>query len=212
MKISLISCILVFCFAASSSYAQSSIAMSYGDPLPLQYIDANTSYKMEGNGNKRTLAAEEMNLYRFNEPGTYTIDLEHQHKAGTHDCSEHSTPNKLTVIVDSFRLAYLQETMKLSQQIYKQKETEGIFLLIDIDLNTYTNSAITMPKDFVLSSGIETNIKAKLDEANMILKPGHHTLKYWLSGMCQHSGYIQFDFLAPKGRIIPIGLTTKILE
>jgi hypothetical protein len=212
MKILLIASILVFNIVSTISFAQSSITISYGDPLPLQYIVANTSYQMDGNGTKRNLTLEDMKSYRFNEPGTYAIDFKHQHQNETHDCSEHSTPKKLTVVVDSFRLSFLQETMKLSQPIYKQKETEGIFLLIDVDLSTYTNSAITMPKDFNLTSGIETNIKAKLDKTNLILLPGRHTLKYWLSGICQHSEYIQFDFMAPGGRIIPVGLTTKILE
>jgi hypothetical protein len=116
----------------------------------------------------------------------------------------------MTINVSPFLVKFIDESLKVSNKIIKDINTNHLKLTIDVEVSSYNNQEIIMSEDVVVSSGVGSEIIARLDNRYKKLTPGKHKITYQLSGVCSEESYIMFDFVLPNGNIQAVPLSDKI--
>lgn len=190
-------------------FSQVQYDISYGNALNLGEIHENSTVEIQFN-NKIVFKGNTINNYVFEIPGDYYVKVNEflDHKIDV--CSHKHLPENFIVNVAPYRINFIPTSLNISDNLIKNKDTNGIKAYVDIQVETYDKSNLVMNTDIVKTAGIGTNIKAKLDDKFKNLKNGLHTVSFNLEGFSSQASYIMFDFLEPNGNIQSLALTNPI--
>lgn len=196
-------------------HSQENYRISYGEPLPLEGVNIPYKFSFKEKDKMVSLIGDQIHSYLFRYPGQYIISIEpldHNHPENKEECHAIKLPPRIRVDVDSIKIVFKHNTLALSRAIRKNENTNGIVATIDVEVFSYYQNPILMNTEIIRTAGIGTSIVAELDSSQFKLSSGNHQLKYHLRGICSELSFIQFDFKAHNGNIIPIGLKSQIVE
>jgi hypothetical protein len=202
--------ILFFLILGNFTYSQAIIELNYKDTTTF-ISNHKTIFKIKDPNDKIVYKGEHINQFRFNIPGSYNVDIVEliDHKPVTF-CKHYHFPKEMTINVSPFLVKFIDESLKVSNKIIKDINTNHLKLTIDVEVSSYNNQEIIMSEDVVVSSGVGSEIIARLDNRYKKLTPGKHKITYQLSGVCSEESYIMFDFVLPNGNIQAVPLSDKI--
>lgn len=193
------------------AYSQDTLVISYNDSIHLELRNSKFKFKIKEGQSIIELNELSINNYQFKKNGLFLIYVEsldkHKHNE---DCSHAVFPDSFFVYVDSIKMKFDPSSIQLSKPIVQNQSTEGIVLSINVEIENYFKTKITMNSNPIFSAGIGTNIIGNLDKEFHQLNSGKYKLKYNLSGLCSQPSYIQFDFIHHNGHIDPIALPNPI--
>jgi hypothetical protein len=191
---------------------QKTVNIQCNEGLHLATGSGHYHFNFTENGFEKSLNEHQLSSYLFKFPGKYEIDVaETKDRKDTHeDCLHLQLPEKISLYVDSLQVRFIENSIRTSQPIRKNQNTEGIQLLIDVELTNGLGDIVRLNTHSIASAGIGSLIIASLDPRFYTLKEGKHTLVYHLKGISSEASYIQFDFLGPNGSVFPIALKNPI--
>ena len=214
--------ILWFLLCPLFLFGQGVFKIPYGEHLYIETPAEGHIFSLSHNEEIIPLKGSKIGNYIFEKPGLYIVhikdnhqkmDVEHENELEEiESCLHPKFGDSFRVEVDSVRIKFIPNSMELSKPIYKNKSTDDMYLLIDVEIENYYGTAVSMNVEKVNSAGIGSNISAKLVDKMKSLKPGNHTLKYKLEGICTEASYIQFDFKNHNGNIVPVALKKPVME
>jgi hypothetical protein len=188
---------------------QSFIKIQCNETLQLPIGSSHYQFNFSENGKKKSFNELELASYRFTLPGIYEIDVLGK-RDKEEDCLHVQLPSKIDLIVDSIQIHFIENSIRTSEPIRMNHNTEGISLFVDVEVSNFFGDRVQMNSNKVTAAGIGSSITASLDSKFFKLNEGKHTLNYHLKGVCSEASYIQFDFLAPNGTIFPLALKTPV--
>jgi hypothetical protein len=195
-----------------SGFAQNSkeLMISYGESISLGKIEDDTTFSISSQFGTITLKGNEINNYIFSKPGNYMIKVNEIQHVNSESCNHNHFPKEISLIVSRVKMTFDGTKIKFSEQINKNKDTNGITLSIPVTIESFDNKPVTLNNSIVNSAGIGTSIVAKLNDKMKELPIGTHLINYELSGKVTENSYLMFDFVDANGLIQSVTLVNPI--
>lgn len=211
---------LIICFfliAPIFLSSQGSISISYGDRIKLGRLAESYEFKIQYLDSIYSVKKTEIDQFVFDKPGIYTIKpkeiIENKYFGRKIESDEKpSLPDFFTVVVDSIKMDFLPNTIRMNHPFVLNQDMEYVLLIIDCEIKNYFGNPIDFKtkKLKLKTAGIGANVDGVLLEAEKTDTFYRYTLNYQLKGKLTSPGYIQLDFEKFNGEIIPIGWNEEI--
>jgi hypothetical protein len=188
----------------------SQMNISFGQKIEVPEVDLRSKFMVLDNNGFELFNGGNINDFVFEKPGNYIIHVNEFIDHNKKTCQHSHLPEKIEVIVSDYHIDFDTSSIKLSEEIIKNKNVNGIKLFVDVIVKTFDGSDFNMNKENIKSAGIGTTIIGSLDKDFYHLSNGKHRICYHLEGIANQESYIMFDFLEPNGNIQAIALSKPI--
>ena len=192
------------------SFAQNDINIAFGEKINLGNVQNETIFDIMSTKNNYKIIGNDINNFIFEIPGYYNIKVIENEKHNDNDCSHNILPDNIAVKVSNSKIVFNENSMSFSEQIHKNKPTDGIVLTVDAQVISYNQKKVKMNLSAVNVSGIGSAITAKLDKKFALLPDGDYKLIYNLFGIVSENSFLMFDFINPNGTFQSVSLLQPI--
>ena len=195
----------------NSTFGQNKINIAFGEHIDLGNFNKNITYTIAHKKEQFVVTDNEINNFVFKKPGIYKVSaLITDQVAADHDHEQAAKPDDFEVFVSDSKIIFDPKSIQFSKPIQKNINCSQTLLSIDVLVFNYNNTKVKMSQSLVQTSGIGTNIQARLLKKHQQLLAGKHTIQYLLTGVVTENSYLMFDFINPNGTIQSIALPQAI--
>ena len=202
--------IFILIFLNHISFAQNDINIAFGEKINLGNVQNETIFEIMSTKNNYKIIGNDINNFVFEIPDSYNIKVIENEKHNDNDCSHNIIAENIVVKVSSSKIIFDENSISFSEQIHKNKATDGIILTVGVDIISYDQKKVRMNLSAVNVSGIGSAIIAKLDKKFALLPDGRHKISYNLSGIVTENSFLMFDFISPNGSFQSVSLLQPI--
>lgn len=202
---------LFILFFSNCIFAQNEITISFNESIHLSNVTTKTQFIISGGTEKIQLKGNEINVYKFQKPGKYTIKII-DNSSKKKDCEQTHLPNEIKLNVSRIKMTYDTKNISFSEPIRKNKDTANITVSIPVTIATYDQQPVLLNNKPVTSAGIGTTIVAHLKNSNKVYYDGTHLIQYTLTGKVTENSLLMFDFIDANDTVQSVSLVTPIQD
>ncbi|WP_264521876.1 hypothetical protein [Flavobacterium sp. N1994] len=191
--------------------AQNDMTISFNESIHLSNVSTKTQFIITGGTEKIQLKGNEINSYKFQKPGKYTIKII-DNSSKKKDCEEVHLPNEIKLNVSRIKMTFDTKHISFSEPIRKNKDTANTTVSIPVTITTYDQQPVVLNNKTVTSAGIGTTITAHLKNSNRVYYDGTHIIQYSLTGQVTENSWLMFDFIDANDTVQSVSLVTPIQD